>query len=403
MGKFQKQKEILSRLYQQRILSQGLISTYLFLSEGYTERYCRIILKSLLDEKLIKKRTDVKPYCCYEITAKGVNFLKEYGVFPLGNNLPDTFLPPHKIKIDSQVAHHQLLLNAFVLRFNNEFNELDFEYYDEKFCSFFPHVRPDGLIQIGNTLYFLEMDTGTESKKRLITKWNNYREMLSSTFYSGMVENIRVLFILDKDTRSRAKSLKKWIDTFLLDKITSRFDIVIGNADYLMDYLNDSIKEIDFFPREIKHFARVDNFHSKYTEDFVFGSYLTMLEKDGIKVENETYLEFLYDDCTYNSMYIFRKVKDFNRLNISIKSTLGRYLKYVILVPDEQTAFELLLLTDGYSPQIFFTTPDRLQNGIYSGFFQIYRDGTMIHFAENNFQVPIVEKRFSNLMIKKAQ
>lgn len=403
MAKIEKQKEILSRLYQQRILSQGLISTYLFLSEGYTERYCRIVLKSLLDEKLIAKRTDVKPYCCYEITAKGVKFLKEYGVTPLGNNVPDEFLPPHKIKIDTQVAYHQLMLNAFVLRFNNEFPELDFEYYDEKFCSFFPNVRPDGMIQVGNTLYFLEMDMGTESRMRLVTKWNNYRQMLSSSFYAGMIEDIKVLFILNKDTKSRTKTLKKWINTYLLDKVTSRFDIIIGNADYLIDFLNDDMAKIDFFPREIKQFSRIDNFHSQYTEDFTFKSYLTYLENGSIKQEEGTYLEFLYDDYLFNSMYVFRKIKELNRINASIETSLGRTLKYLVLVPDEQTAFELLLLTDGYSPQLFFTTPDRLDYGIYAGFFQIHRDGTMVHFAEHNFQVPLAEKRYSNLMIKKAQ
>lgn len=403
MSKLEKQKEILSRLYQQRILSQGLISTYLFLSEGFTERYCRIILKSLLDDKLIRKRTDVKPFCCYEITSKGINFLKKFGVIPLGVNLPDAFLPPHKIKIDTQVAYHQLQLNAFVLRFDNEFPELDFEYYDEKFCSFFPNVRPDGMIQVGKTLYFLEMDMGTESRVRLVTKWNNYRQMLSSSFYTGMIEDIKVLFILNKDTKSRVKTIKKWVDTYLLDKVTSRFDIIIGSVDYLIDYLNEDINEIKFFPRELMQFSKVENFHSAYTEDFTFDAYLTCIEGDGIKRENGTYLEFLYDSYLFNSMYVFRKIKELNRINASVETNIGRALKYLVLVPNEQAALELLLLTDGFSPYLFFTTPDRLSYGIYSGFFQIHRDGTVVHFSENNFQIPLPEKQFSNLMIKKSQ
>lgn len=405
MTNLKKQQEILSRLYQQRLLSLNLITTYMFLSEGFSESYCRKTLRAMLTDSLIKKRTDVKNCCCYEITNKGIGFLKEYGIIPLGNNLEvygEEYLTPCKIKIDSQVALHQLSLNAFVLRFANEFKETEFEYYDEKFCSFFPNIRPDGMLQVGNTLYFLEMDMGTERSNRLITKWRNYRNMLNSTFYAGMVEDIKVLFILDKYSKAREKKLKRWIDDNLLDKITERFDIIIGDTDYLMDYLSNDIKDIDFFPRELNFFSRMKDFHSQYTDCFTYNSYLTLLENGSIKKEGNAYLEFLYDDYRYNSMYVYRKLKELNRVNSSAETLLGRTLKYLIVVPDEKIALELLLLSDGFSTNLFFATPERLSHGIYQGLFQIMRDGTVIHFAENDFGVSVIEKQIGNLEIKKT-
>jgi len=405
MSNIRKQQEILSRLYQQRILSFELISTYMFLSEGLSESYCRKTLKAMLDSSLIRKRTDIKNLCCYELASKGVKFLREHGLLPLGTDLVsfgEELLTPCKIKVDAPIVSHQLALNAFVLRFANEFRDISFEYYDEKFCSFFPHVRPDGMIQVGNTLYFLEMDMGTERSNRLVTKWRNYRMMLNSTFYGGLTENIKVLFILDKKSKAREKKLKKWIDNNLLDKVTARFDILIGDTDYLMDYLSRDIVGIKSFPKELNYFSRVEDFSSKYTDYFSYHSYLTLLENDSIKQEDGVYLEFLYDDYMFNSMYVYRKIKELNRVNQSNETLLGRELKYVVLVPDERAALELLLLSDAFSLNLFFVTPERLSLGIYKGFFRIERDGTICHFEEHDFCIPVPEQRIGNLEIKKS-
>lgn len=407
MSNIRKQQEILSCLYQQRLLSFELISTYLFLSKGFSESYCRKTLKAMLDDSLIRKRADIKKQCCYEITNRGVKFLREHGSIPLGSDLVkfgEEYLTPCKIKIETSSAFHQLSLNAFVLRFANEFQDLSFDYYDEKFCSFFPNVRPDGMLQVGDTLYFLEMDMGTERSTRLITKWRNYRTMLNSSFYGGITENIKVLFILDKASKTREKKLKKWIDDNLLDKITSRFDIVIGDTDYLIDFLSRDLSDTDFFPKEWNFFSRNANFVSKHTDYFLYHSYLTILEDDSIKQENGAYLEFLYDDYTFNSMYVYRKIKELSRINNMAESGtgLGRCLKYIVLVPDEKTALELLLLSDAFSLNLYFITPKRLSLGLYQGLFQIMRDGTICHFAEHDFCIPVVENKIGNLEIKKS-
>ena len=396
----QKTLEILSYLYQLRVLNQDLLFDYCFATHGLSSWYAYKVMKYVYDNGYVKKQYGEKKNCVYSISRKGVDFLRKHGLIQLGDEIPtlqESLLPPSKISLKEFAFEHQLHLNRFVLRFKDEFRDIEFQYFDEKFLSFLPNVRPDGMIKIGNQLIFLEMDMGTERKQSLQKKWNQYRGFLNSQFYYDLDEKITVLFITNKKNTSRRKTLQSYIAPYLLDKINDDFNIFIGDEDVLFQYLHNFIEQRDCFPVKLLSFARSKNYTTNGLQDFVFDNYIVQLENGYIKRENGELLEFLFDDYTIDNLYVFRKVKFMKSLVSSMKTQINRTMKYIILVSSEKEALDLLVRTDSFLSNVYFLTNERLINGtFYEALFQVDRDGAIMHFANNNLGIKIPEKKIGS-------
>lgn len=400
---YENQKQIiLSHLYQMRSLSYEEILEFFFRIKGCSKTYADKILQIMKDEKLLQKHKIAKGKYYYTITCGGITFLKKHGLIKLGENIAkpyDDFLKPSDIKLNDNVVQHQLSLNHFVLRFFDEFKDVSAQYFDEKFVSMFKEIRPDGLIATNDTLFFLEMDMGTERKQSLYKKWEGYRSFLTSNFYYNLNEKVEVMFILNQMQRHsvRSRTLQEAIKPYLFDKISNRFDIFLGNEDLLFKHLYMHFSDNVSIPFGLSRFSRTDNYVLDGMNQYTFYSYLFQMDKEFIKKENGTLMEFLYDDHSIDNMGVFAKIVALKRLESVITKKHGRMFKYLILVESEKDAFDLLKLSDGFSPYIYFTTKERLKgNSFYSALFQISREGTVTHFSEFNLRIPIIESRFSS-------
>ena len=167
--------EILSRLYQFRVLSYSEIYNYIFKSKNLKESYCDKILKTvLLKNGFAKKSGYYKSEATYQITQKGINYLKKTGIIKLdGLSLEDDplMLTASELRMKENIVKHQTSLAHFIL----EWSSTDrFDYYDEKYVSkILNGVKPDGLVITDDIYYFVEMDMNTERKTSLLKKWNS--------------------------------------------------------------------------------------------------------------------------------------------------------------------------------------------------------------------------------------
>jgi len=402
-----KTHKILSLLYCLRVLSYKQIKTYIFDAENLSETYCEKNLKLLVSSSYVEKNGYYKEESYYFITKQGISFLKEFGVISV-NGKESSFFPKYKtatsIKIKDVYVQHQLSLNEFVLQFRSEFPQVCFEYYDEIYTSsIIDNIRPDGVLKIGETLYFLEMDMNTERKTRLMNKWNNYRNFFTSPSYYNLGLNIRVVFILGGDVgkkSTRKYELQSYIDEYLQDVISDRFNVIIGTQGYLLSQLRDYSEPAYKVQKILQKHFRVSKgrFSDSSLMDFSFDSYAYKPDKmNQIVIEHGVPLEFVVDDYCSGCLYVYKKIKHFPKILMIYRQKKNKDLRYIVFVEDEQQALTLSKSANTFSPYILFTTRERmLKKSLYEALFYIDSEYQMFHFYENDLTIPVLEKKLRN-------
>lgn len=400
-----KEHQILSYIYQLRTLSFTQIFHYLFASDGCSESYCSKLLKKLVSGGYITKHGFYKTDCYYFITTIGISCLKKYGIIPFSKKedvpfYPDRFLIASQIKMEEKIIQHQLSLNEFALSFRHNYPH-NFTYFDEKFVSqIFSNIRPDGIIKIGNDYFFLEMDMCSERRSLLIEKWKNYRSFLTSQDTYKVNGTIKVLFILGGKNQmfsTRIKNLQSYIIENLWDIICPDYDFYIGSFETLYPLM---IKKL-FDPAVFYRFGFTVNrgsFNEELLSGYSFDYYISKLnEKGQIMVENKTPLEFVIDDYSSKSLYVLSKMQSFPSFQSTFQFITGRTIRYLIIVRSEREAIELLDRIDFDATKYIFTTNKRLSSdSFYKACFCVKTDGSIFHFSENDFRIPLPETKISD-------
>lgn len=395
---------ILYSIYQFRCLTENQIR------QLHPEHVSR--LHDLLSLELIKTVD-------YHIDNKKVYFLTPFGVkairyfYKLPANIYDAnkkvvkrgYFRASELELYPKNIHHQVSLNQFVIDFQSLNLDIPWKYFDEKHAQY-ASIRPDGIISVVDTDFFLEMDMGTESRKQLETKWENYRQFLNSREYAYREKQIILLFIVNSPKiNQRIDLVKHTIHTQLLDILEKGIEIYVGSHNDLLCLLKNRLipacKGRDPYTEKIRDLLCEHQFivtdGEKLRDIFLGTTYSFYIHKvdenNQLLVEGNRVQEFLVDDYFFQPASVLSKIAYMEKNNSLFKHRFNRDIAYLIIGRNEQQLFHDLRLADLLEVQhVFFTTYHRLKTKpFHEAVFQFDRMGNVYHFANNALEERIYE------------
>lgn len=315
-----------------------------------------------------------------------------------------------ELRISPRLINHQVHLNQFVLEFKQL--ALDYghkcNYYDEKFVSQYFTIRPDGLLQIYDTDFFVEMDMATENKSQLIDKWSHYRDFFRSQEYNEREKKIVVLFVTEntKNLKSRKDLVRYTASQSLIDVFGENFDMHIGSKDELLKLLfeqlipdmvqaNDNKAKILRLLQQYHEFSIAPGERLKpLLHDTTYEFYVRRLNEDGgIRSLFGRIQEFLVDDYTTQPLSVLHKLTYHKRNAHSFKLKMDRTIPYIVVGSSEYELFEDLKVSDiTQLENIFFTTIERLEKkNFHEALFQMDEQGNIYHFKNSGLSERMYE------------
>lgn len=409
--------QLLHKLYLFRCLT--IRQTYRELYRGLYENFSDFENERL--EKLIaigvieKVVFHIDNYAIF-LTTNGVDIVREAVQLPTQIFNPDTktvkrgYYRAGELRMSPRLINHQVHLNQFVLEFMALAKDYGhtFNYYDEKHVSQYFTIRPDGLIQIFDTDFFIEMDMGTESQKQLTEKWNHYRDFFRSQEYTEKEKKVVVLFIThtNKNLEARKDIVRYTASQAIIDVFGEGFDMHIGSKDELLnlvfeELIPDMVQQNDTKAKLLRLLQQYHGFSiapgerlSKMLHDTTYEYYVRRLNEDGaIRSLFGRVQEFLIDDYTTQPLSVLHKITFHKRNANSYRLKMNRNIPYIIVAKDEQMLYKDLLVTDIKNLEnIFFTTIERLEKkDFHDAIFQIDTQGNIYHFKNDGLSERVYE------------
>lgn len=410
MGKYDKniydqlgerEANLLYAIYNHRCLTTEQIFRLFYDSKDKEigDTYCKRKINFLVKNKFIEKIKHNNTYIYY-IESIGINYIKKKFSIPTSiynldkNNEERSYFRASELRIKPKNIPHQLALNEFVIDFKqNVPNDIDYSYCDEKYLTEYEDIRPDGLLEINNHKYFLEIDMGTETTKQLIEKWVHYRRFFKSNNIALDKQNLTILFIVEKADNlvSRIDLIKKSIFTEILDDVKNEIEIFVGTHEEMLDVI---YKRIDIENKEEKNIAvllKKKNFKLYSTSGLENITYHKF--KYYIKSET-TYKEYFVDSFLDEPLSVYNKITYFPKIEMYFKNKFNRDIGYIIVVSSEEQALRMLkLLEINQIQNIYFTTIEKLKNNSFGkALFQLSLHGDCYFFNDDNLQTRQFEK-----------
>lgn len=430
-------KDILKSLSQRDV--EALRSIYMYrcltLNQLYQLHYKRSLLTNeLISNKVAKKKIGEllnyglieeveriskvligKLEPVYFLTSQGIEVIRYY--FDLPTNIYDAkkqvvkrgYYRASELKIYPKNINHQIHLNQFVIDFLEKNPDVTWKYFDEKYVSQFTSIRPDGMLTILDTDFFIEMDMATESKKQLLEKWENYRNFINSREYAYKERKIIVLFVCEGTAQIKERSdlVKYTIYERIVDSFDSNFEIYVGSKDELLELLhtkliptlkgeNPQLSEIKqtLIEKEGFQVSNGNALNNVFAES-EFGLYLRKVNNDNrIVIENNRIQEFLLDEFSYSPMSVINKIAYLDKVNLQFKARFNREIPYIVVGDSEETLYENVKLVDLIGvDNVFYTTFERLKNlPFHQALFQFDFLGNLQHFTDNGLEERVFEK-----------
>ena len=398
MKYLEKKHEIISYIYQLRVLSYYEIFEKFFEPYNLSDHYCRRIIGEMVTDNFLEKRGFRKNDSYYFVTTKGINIIKERGVKLVGSSDTDSdpyLLPANKLKINDNLLKHQTSLNHFVLEYEKQ---KDFEYYDEKYVSkVFPGARPDGLIKEDGRILFLEMDMNTERKNALNKKWENYRKLFRSDSFYNIEEDVVIVFILGGElvkAEKRKSFLRKQIELYIGDYIGPKINVLIDTEENLLNILKDNNKAlITNALSKLGYSIYLGSVKDNSFYNYEFNYYIKTSDKNNlITTYDDVTDEYTVDDMTDGNQYTFKKILNYGSIQSKFDFIHHRDLKYIVVVNSDTEAFNVAKDSECFNNFIYYTTIQRLNTRpLYEALFQFNSNGEKWHFDGPNLKIKIKE------------
>lgn len=422
----QRDVEALKSIYTYRCLTLNQLyqlhySKSLLTNEVVTDRTAKQKVKELLRFGLIEAVEPLskvifgEPEPAYFLTPSGIEVIRY--CFDLPTNIYDTkkqvvkrgYYRASELKIYPKNINHQVYLNQFVIDFTQLNLDVGWKYYDEKYVSQFTSIRPDGMMTILDTDFFLEMDMATESRKQLLEKWENYRNFINSREYAYKERKIVVLFICENTNRvqERIDLVKHTIYERIVDTIDGDFDIYVGTKEQLLNLLMEKMiptirgKEARLFSIG-KVLSENHGFHVSNGDVLnpvfggtEFGQYIRKVSNENtILIENNRIQEFLLDDFSYSPLSVINKIAYLDKSNLLFKEKFNREIPYVVVGESEEQLYRDIKLVDIVGVKnVYFTTMERLQNdSFHEALFQFDVLGNVQHFSDSGLDERVFER-----------
>ena len=411
--------KMLYNLYQFRCLTIKQVYNNFYASENYSlNKFVDTKLHDLLKHQLIEEVIFNTDNIALFLTKLGIDIIKEE--FDLPSEIFDKekkqiirgYYRAGELKMQARLIPHQIYLNQFVLDFQRiyEFKNLkqDWKYYDEKYASQYINIRPDGLLRMPKTDFFLEMDMGTETTKQLKDKWKHYRMFLSSPEYKHSNRKIIVLFIVENvsNIENRKNIVKLTSSEILLDSFDEKFDIIIGTKEELLKriFQSDIINNFDSKKDSIKNILTQNYKFQIYDGEKVkdklgninFDFYIRKRDDNGQFItENGRIQEYLVDNFVPDDLSFIHKISYYNKYNLKYKYFMQREISYIIIANDlKKLQKEIKLYGLDKEKNIFYSTIERItklpfhkalfQFDINNGIFSFRNNGLTLRYYEDS-------------------
>lgn len=281
-----------------------------------------------------------------------------------------------------RLINHQLELNQFVFEFRNKHKAdtslLPYQFFNEKIASKYKFIRPDGMLSINGVDFFLEMDMGSETKKQLLDKWNNYRLFMNTTEFKSATSKIIVLFIIScpkAAIQNRKNLVRSTIYETLIDAFDDKFDVYIGTKTELLNAVFEKLLPLEnnsyFFDNAVMEnlVAKIHGYTvgqgdklKKVFYDASYGYYIRKInDKNRISIIDGKVQEFLFDEYFFSPLSVLNKLVYLKKNSSLFKLNYKRDIGYVILVGNAKAMFNDLVINSLTEvPNIYFTTVERL-------------------------------------------
>lgn len=409
-------RSVLLEIYRHRCLDQNLLGKYVYQEAGSGSGAAEERVQFMVEKDLLEA-VDYGADCpALFLTTLGMEVIKTFFADILKQQYAQEGKPfklrfAYELKMNPKIITHQMHLNAFEMELESYFKPHDpnYHYFDEKHMpKVSDYMMPDGVVELSNSYIFLEMDMGTEDAKRLAQKWNSYRIFLNSPGFAYQGKPITMLFILDgiKWPDIRKRNVSKVLLKYIGDRINGTFEVYLDVPEKLHDLMKlkttsdravkteetDACSEIlkkGFTLSKPQFLSKLDTSISYYARK------LTADKK--ILIEDGKPQEFLLDIWLDGRLSIARNMTRFQQTTGKLLKMAGREIPYLIVLPSEQAAENLLKTMDTQQPKgIFFTSPSRLASKPWNeALFKFDQLGNLVHFQDNSLTVSIHERRFS--------
>lgn len=381
-------------------------------SEIVSDAYCKRKVNEFLELGLIEKvehfNADV-----YFLTTKGVNIIRH--CFDLPTNIYDMdhgvvrrgYYRAYELKISPRYINHQLSLNQFLIDFKLKDYDIYWKYYDEKHISQFKGIRPDGLLNMLDIDFFIEIDMATESKKQLYDKWENYRRFLDSREYDYIERKITVLFVIENTTNPEARInlVKHTLEARLMDRVDSDFEVYVNTKEEILKMLDEKIniakKVITDDNDEIFNVMTKHNFSVALGEslrsmfnNIEYDFYCREIDENNhIVVRGNKIQEYIVDNYKYAPFSVLKKIAFLSLNNVYFREKLNRELSYIVIGETEESLYRDLKVMDLLVvDNVYYTTLYRLKNRpFHEALFQFDFLGNIHHFKNNELDDRVFE------------
>lgn len=411
--------DLLEYLYLYRCLSFQQMKDYVYkLKDEPLDVFYLEYIQPLLRLGVVEEVEYLPDQFVLFLTTNGVNIVRHTKDIPLEIFNPDTkivkrgYYRAGELKMHPRLVNHQVHLNQFMLEFQEIAKKkcLKWKYFDEKYVSQYFTIRPDGLIRMFDTDFFLEMDMGTESKKQLFDKWNNYRDFVRSSEFTNKEQKIMILFITEnvKNVESRKELVRYTAIHQISDLFQESFDMVIGSKNELLELMFDTlIPNILQENKERENILNLFNDKYQFRVDFAdplretlngadYEYYMRKVNKETlIVIENGRIQEFLLDDYTYQPLSVINRIQHHKRNSNTFHLKFKRQIPYIVIAKDEDSLYQDLKLADTLTnEEVFFTTPKRLKElPFHEALFQFDLNGNIYHFKDSGLKQRVYESR----------
>lgn len=409
---------LLHHLYLYRCLSFKQAKDFIYKrEEEELDTFLKEYIRPLLHLGVVEKVEYLPDEYVLFLTTSGVDAVRYSKEIPLEIFNPDTkivkrgYYRAGELRMNSRLVNHQVFLNQFVLEFQEmaKEREMKWKYYDEKYVSQYFTIRPDGLIQLFDTDFFLEMDMGTETKKQLLEKWNHYRDFVRSSEFTNKERKIMILFITEnvKNVEARKDLIRFTAINQISDLFQDTFDMVIGSKDELLHLLfnilipniHQTNEEKDAVLQSLKeqHQLQVDfAFPLKPAlNDADYEFYIRKVNEDKrIVVENGRLQEYVMDDYTSQPLSVIQRIQYHQRNSNVFYLKFKRRIPYIVVGKNESSLLHDLKTADALTvEQVYFTTPKRLkERPFHEALFQFDIQGDIYHFTDSGLQQRVLEE-----------
>ena len=337
-------------------------------NEINSEAYSKRKIKTFINLELITEMyvLDKNVPILYQLTMRGINLLKKQYAWPdniydeKGKQHQKGYLIESELNIKEKFATHQYNLNCFALRLMDSFKDNYFLYEDERHINSFVGIRPDGIFTLNNTVYFLEMDMGTENVKQLQEKWDHYREFMNSNEYLFRERRIVILFIVDGIVKitQRINLIKETVNKHFIDCFSNDIELYINTADKLMEYMESEYNTLYDMSEHILKNALNNNFRviddNEKIRHYFSGVSFTLFARQTINNKNYDYLFETFDNEPMSSIY---KAAFFDKIVSNFRASNTSNLRMILVCEDIKTAFNNY---KSFGLDILYTTFDRI-------------------------------------------